>query len=303
MGYDCITDDVRNAAILELEAIDERYIAVEREHELKRIALRQHLELQYAALLERRREALLRPPSDANIDHAQATPAIPGFWRTVLQNSAEFQEEIERHDEPVLDYLRDIRTEWLDPKSFHLGFRVRFIFSPNPYFSNPELEKVYYTERNHLYADRLECVKVQAPPILWHPGRDVTVDVVSKKAKGTVRRRSTKPRKEEVPRASFFRTCFRNLGPDEEIPEEELEADDGSADVMDCLVEDDFEQGLALRDHLVPHAVRWYTGEACEDEEDGACSQSEEGEGTEEESDEGDDEGEEEGSEEQREQP
>merc|ERR1711908_92603 len=37
---------------------------------------------------------------------------------------------------------------------------------------------------------------------------------------------------------------------------------------MECLLCDDYEQGLALRDYLVPHAVRWYTGDACDDEDD-----------------------------------
>ncbi|CAE8582612.1 unnamed protein product, partial [Polarella glacialis] len=59
-----------------------------------------------------------------------------------------------------------------------------------------------------------------------------------------------------------------------EIPEEELEDSEAEdeEDLMEFLMHDDTEQGLALRDALVPHAVRWFTGEACsedEEEEDG----------------------------------
>lgn len=119
------------------------------------------------------------------------------------------------------------------------------------------------------------AMRIEATSIDWMPGRNVTVEVVSKKGKSGARRRSGKKQREErreMPRASFFRTCFRNLGPNEEIPEEELDEDEDEEDFMDCLLEDDYEQALALRDYLIPHAVRWYTGEACEDEEEGSSA-------------------------------
>merc|ERR1719389_551051 len=83
---------------------------------------------------------------------------------------------------------------------------------------------------------------------------------------------------EEKPRASFFRTFFRNLGEDFELPtdeedEDEDEDDDEDFDLMEMYIQDDVEWSEALRDHIVQHAVRYYTGEACtlgddEDEDD-----------------------------------
>ena len=58
MGYDCLADDIRDAVVQELEELDDKYLAVEREHEAQRLALKQRYELRYAALLERRREVL-----------------------------------------------------------------------------------------------------------------------------------------------------------------------------------------------------------------------------------------------------
>lgn len=209
---------------------------------------------------------------------ATATPVLPGFWRVVLQNSTDFQEDIERHDEPVLDYLSDVRSAWIDDGDRDRGFRIEFFFGDNPYFSNAVLEKVYHTERPNQYTRRVECVRIVATAIDWKPGRNATVEMVVRRPKqGSMRRRAARARKEEVPRDSFFRTCFRSLGADEDIPEEELEDSepDGGIDLMACLLVEDYQRGMALRDYIIPHAVRWYTGEACDDDDDGSGSEDE----------------------------
>lgn len=270
--------DIRTPAVKDLEALDEELLQLERRHEAECLSLRRRYERQWIDITERRREVLLRPdPGSSSPDAPTATPGLPGFWRLVLQNSAEFQEDIERHDEPVLDHLVDIRTASLDQDSADTGFRITFVFEPNPFFSNLVLEKVYRTERRSRFANRLQCMKIESSKIEWKSGRNVTVELISKKAKSSARRR-TRPRKEEVWRPSFFRSCFRNLGPDEVVPEEEIEDSDmdNCMDLMDCLMEDDFEQGLALRDYIIPHAIRWYTGEACEDEEEDGEEEEEE---------------------------
>lgn len=256
----------RHPAVNDLEALDDAYRELRKEHEDARRRVAEKYEPRYAELLERRRQILQRPRNGVN--HC-GTPGLAGFWRVVLQSSADLHEDIQTYDEPVFDYMKDVHAEWLDAAARDLGFKIRFVFGPNPYFENQALEKVYHTERKSQY-EPLECVKIDATKIGWYAGKNVTVDVVARK-KG--RRRQGKPRKEEVPRPSFFRTCFRTLGPNVDVPEDardESEADE-SADIMECLLYDDYQQGLALRDHLVPHAVRWYTGEACgagETEED-----------------------------------
>ena len=47
---------------------------------------------------------------------ASGTPALPDFWETVFQNSEEFQEMVEEYDEPVLEYLQDVTSEWIVTK-------------------------------------------------------------------------------------------------------------------------------------------------------------------------------------------
>jgi len=308
-------DDLRdNFAVRNLEDLDDQLMVLKKDHDAECLILQQRYEKRYAELLERRLGLLLHGigGTDSNLSspvalrtppapgHARSAVspnhAVDGFWRTTLQNSVEFRDDIERYDEAVLDYLRDIQFEWLSDSHRDQGFRVRFIFEPNPYFSNEVLEKVYQTEKKSAYETRLECAKIDSTKIDWFPGKNVTVDVISRKPKSAGRRRPLKPKEEEIARPSLFRAFFRNLGPFEEIPEEELDNSDGeSMDLMDCLLEDDYAQGLALVEHIIPHGVRWFTGEACTSDESEAKNEDGEDEGDDDDDDdgEGDDEDEE----------
>ncbi len=69
------------------------------------------------------RHSVLTQPGEA--DSAESgTPALPGFWLRVLQNSQEFAEDIEEYDEPVLEYLENIEADDLDPEDPDKGFYV-----------------------------------------------------------------------------------------------------------------------------------------------------------------------------------
>merc|ERR1719375_1497452 len=79
----------------------------------------------------------------------------------------------------------------------------------------------------------------------------------------------------EEKRPSFFRFFFRTITPDmelsdddEEDSEEEMSgSEDEDYDKTEMIMQDDWETGCVLRDCVIPHAVRWYTGEAIEDGE------------------------------------
>merc|ERR1712194_594993 len=95
---------------------------------------------------------------------------------------------------------------------------------------------------------------------------------------------------EKVPRASIFRLFFRTISMDEpdllkdlldksllemgfdsnDIDDEE-ELEQAYEDALEKVSDDAYEMGLALRNNIIPFAVRWYTGEACPlDDEDEA---------------------------------
>merc|ERR1712125_217309 len=102
----------------------------------------------------------------------------------------------------------------------------------------------------------------------WKPGKNVTVEKVSKKVKGGGAKKNKQKKEKEEPRPSIFRDFFRSMKPDMDIPDD-VNLDEG---IMEMLMENDHEIGCALRDQIIPFGIRWYTGEAApedDDDEDG----------------------------------
>merc|ERR1712187_306155 len=125
-------------------------------------------------------------------------------------------------------------------------------------------------------------IKCDPEKIEWKPGQDVTVEKIAKKVKGGGAKKAKQKKEKEEPRPSFFRLFFRTLKKDDELPKDLCEMmkggmmmDDGEESDMDeepetedyfgCLGQTAWE----IMDSVVPHAVRWYTGEAApSDDED-----------------------------------
>eukprot|EP00930_Biecheleria_cincta_P041869 TRINITY_DN28778_c0_g1_i1.p1 TRINITY_DN28778_c0_g1~~TRINITY_DN28778_c0_g1_i1.p1 ORF type:complete len:403 (+),score=107.24 TRINITY_DN28778_c0_g1_i1:31-1209(+) len=295
-----------NPVVQGLRDLDDKYVELELELQEKLTELERRYDKRRAPILERRRMRLTeadeladvgreasasstaKPPSTSVEDSlckAAATPAVPGFWRTVLQNSTEFAQDIEEYDEPLLEYLQDVTVEHVDKTVAATGsFKVTFHFAANPFITNTELVKIYHMDRPEPYAGRLECVKVESDMISWRAGKNFTV-LVRPRHQSSGRKKKPK----QVPKASFFRSFFRKLGPDEEVPEEELEEEDHEdpEGIMEYLLEEDYERGRALRDYIVPHAVRWFTGDACDEFSEDEDSEEDREEGSPEDDDKG----------------
>merc|ERR1711933_310091 len=88
------------------------------------------------------------------------------------------------------------------------------------------------------------------------------------------------------PRPSFFRSMFRTLNKDGSLPEDidihevamaqGVDADDiDEEDIMEMIMGQDHEMGSAIREEIIPWAVRWYTGEATpeRDDDDDECEE------------------------------
>eukprot|EP00927_Polykrikos_kofoidii_P035329 TRINITY_DN29912_c0_g1_i1.p1 TRINITY_DN29912_c0_g1~~TRINITY_DN29912_c0_g1_i1.p1 ORF type:complete len:375 (-),score=44.57 TRINITY_DN29912_c0_g1_i1:85-1209(-) len=271
-GHVGFLEELKGPVVRELEGLDEEYRDVMKEHEAARLEVQQQFERRQLALFKRRR-LLLQGDASNNAGsqtsptiQPRGTPALPGFWTSVLQNSVEFRCHIETHDRLALDYLSDIQSSWLDDTDHERGFMIRFFFEANPYFRNRTVDKIYRTERRSP-CTYLECHKIETTKVEWFPGKDVTVDVIARKRKSGVRRRPVQPRTQEIPRRSFFRLYFRNLGPDEDLLDGEI-MDFNKDDHTKAVMDEDYDQGLALRDYLIPHAIRWVTGEAGKDSDD-----------------------------------
>mmetsp|Transcript_16076 Transcript_16076/g.35287 ORF Transcript_16076/g.35287 Transcript_16076/m.35287 type:complete len:350 (-) Transcript_16076:121-1170(-) len=270
--------------VKELKALDDKYLELEREYEREVQLLQQKYEDKQKPFLTQRTEILI---GKDNAEPVCGTPALNRFWLQALQNHPAFEEHIEEWDEPVLEHLQDITKELLDNTDRNKGFKLLFHFSENPYFTNTELWKEYHTVESSPYTGETEVTLVDCSTIDWKAGKDVTVEKVQKKVKGGGAKKAKQKKEKDEPRRSFFRVFFRRLEKGMEIPddlsmEDELD-DDNEDEVLEFLMDNDYEIGCALRDQIVPFAVRWYTGEASPDDDD-------DDEGEEEEDDDDDDE-------------
>eukprot|EP00930_Biecheleria_cincta_P043718 TRINITY_DN2_c0_g1_i2.p1 TRINITY_DN2_c0_g1~~TRINITY_DN2_c0_g1_i2.p1 ORF type:complete len:380 (+),score=129.65 TRINITY_DN2_c0_g1_i2:79-1140(+) len=264
--------------IKDLKALDDKYLAIEKEYEKELQELQKKFEEKQQPLLEERTKVLKNQDVAENEeDKSLGTPAVRGFWVQALQNHPAFEDSVEEWDMPVLEYCSDITKSYLDDTDFGKGFKITMHFVENPYFTNTELWKEYHSDPPNPYNGDVDITEIKSCEIEWQPGKDVTVEKVSKKVKGGgAKKAKQKGKEKEEPRDSFFRAFFRSLKPGEPIPddvnmenfEEMMDEDDDEDALMEMLMDNDYEMGTCLRDQLIPFAVRWYTGEASPEDDD-----------------------------------
>merc|ERR1712211_176068 len=97
--------------------------------------------------------------------------------------------------------------------------------------------------------------EIKASPISWRPGFNITVVKTPKKSKGGVKRKRHQENQEDESRESFFRSFFKNLKPNADLPEDmmdEADSDGEQEKLMKVLMDTDHESGIALRDQIIP---------------------------------------------------
>lgn len=247
--------------VKKLQKVDDKYLALEKEYEAEVSALLVKYMSLRKPIFKDRVSALTAVPKDADPkgDENSGTPGLKSFWLQALLNHPDVQNSIFEYDEEVLEYLKDITLHLVDKADAHSGFKLVFHFARNPFFRNRELEKEYKVTRPCPFRDELDVEEVKASEIEWRSGKNVTVEYV--------RSKESKNGTTKEPRPSFFRNWFCSLKKGEAIPkmldEYEYAEGDEEQEFLERLMQSDYEVGAAIRDYIVPHAVRWYTGEAC----------------------------------------
>ncbi|XP_062022533.1 nucleosome assembly protein 1;2-like isoform X1 [Rosa rugosa] len=86
------------------------------------------------------------------------------FRLYTLKNNEVLAKEITEHDEEAFKYLSDIKCCRIGSSN---GFKMEFIFNPNPYFENSVLKKTY-----HMTNDNKPILeKAIGTEIKWYPGK------------------------------------------------------------------------------------------------------------------------------------
>jgi len=209
-----------------------------------------------------KQDAIKRDLPDAEKNAADAE-GIDEFWLTVFRNSSVMGSFIQHYDEPVLKHLTDVQaTLHKEP----MGFTLSFHFSPNEYFTNDVLTKEYHMKCEPDADDPFsfggpDVVSCKGCKIDWKPGKNTTVKMMKKKQKHKQKGTSRIVSK-EVKVDSFFNFF--------DPPEQPKEGDEATEmDVMNAdLLSADYQLGQLLREHIIPHAVLYYTGETDDDDQD-----------------------------------
>jgi|Transcript_33515 hypothetical protein len=257
-----------------LKEIDVRFCKLEVEYEKEEAAIRKKYDALQAPLLAER-AAALADASNAE-DKTTGTPACKGFWLQAM-NNGDIAETIETYDEPVLEYLKDIKYSDTgdDPKA---GGKLEYIFAENPYFTNETLSIEWVSDYDpEKYTPWQECeiVDWKGSTVDWKPGKDVTVELIAKKTKGGgAKKAKQKAKSKEEPRNSFFRLLFRTLKKGDAAPEDlagifgfgDDEGEDDSA--VDMVLEQLGGFAQETKEIVIKYGIRLYTGEIAPDDDD-----------------------------------
>lgn len=194
---------------------------------------------------------------DESTETGEDVSGIPDFWLVALCNCELIEEMISQKDAEILAHLIDVRCEdILDDEGDEEGYKLTFEFAKNEYFGNKELTLRIdaSTENGLMNVDALEGTKIN-----WSSdAKNPTIKIMKKKQKPGG---SKKPAIKREPVDSFFNLF---TPPDLDIGD----LDDKEAEEVQELIERTLAIGEFLREDLVPHAVRWFTGEAIEEDED-----------------------------------
>ncbi|GAB4842592.1 Nucleosome assembly protein 1.1 [Ancistrocladus abbreviatus] len=204
-------------------------------------------------------------PMEQGEENAPKEKGVPNFWLTAMKTNEVLAEEITERDDGALKYLKDIK--WCridDPK----GFKLEFFFDTNPYFKNTVLTKTYHM----IDEDEPILEKAIGTEIEWYPGKCLTQKLLKKKPrKGS---KNAKPITKTENCESFF-----NFFSPPQVPEDDDDLDEDTADELQNQMEQDYDIGSTIRDKIIPHAVSWFTGEAVQEDEFEAIGEDDEDEG------------------------
>ncbi|KAF8697596.1 hypothetical protein HU200_035782 [Digitaria exilis] len=189
-------------------------------------------------------------PSNENAADGNDSDAkgVPDFWLTAMKTNEVLAEEIQERDEAALKYLKDIKWSRIeDPK----GFKLEFFFDTNPFFKNYVLTKTYHmVDEDDPILERAIGTEID-----WYPGKNLTQKILKKKPKKGSK--NAKP----ITKTEVCESFFNFFNPPE-VPDDEEDIDEETADELQGQMEHDYDVGTTIRDKIIPHAVSWFTGEA-----------------------------------------
>lgn len=240
-----------------LEELDEEVEKIQVEFRKEFRALQRKYEALEAPIFTKRSDIVSGAVKPADSKIADGT-GIPDFWLGAMRNCACISENVTEKDEVILKFLENVKAITL-PEEEGIGFRLEFTFKPNEHFTNTVLTKTYFMADGD---DDPVLEKAEGTTIDWAAGKNVTVKTKKKKQRNK-NGKGTRTVTKTEPCESFF-----NFFSPPKIPtNEDMEMGMEEMERRQQELEADYDMGISFREKLVPHAVKWFTGEA-DDEDD-----------------------------------
>lgn len=206
-------------------------------------------------------------------DEEDDIKGIPSFWLTALENLPVVSDTITDRDAEILDFLTDIKLEYLT--NGKPGFKLIFVFDEEvAFFKNKSLTKTYYYQNELGYSGDFIYDHAEGEKILWNDdASNATISVEMRKQRNKVTKQ-VRTIEKITPIDSFF-----NFFDPPKLPSETQEKEQDNDHVEDDQDEDELEEleqrlaldysiGEQLKDKLIPRAIDWFTGAALEFEFD-----------------------------------
>eukprot|EP00752_Nemacystus_decipiens_P003886 g3570.t2 len=261
--------------LYQLKALQSEKDVIYDKYKAKRAELELEFASEYGRVYARRAEIVAGRGRDMDDseggagaeDEQSGEVGVPHFWMQCMLHHEALHDVLCEPDLEALYYLSDVRC--VDKEDL-LGFTLEFHFDDNPYFTNAVLTKRYDTANIMDQGEPL-LEGVEGTAIDWKSGRNLCEKTIRRKIKrGGLRSGETRTVTKVEKTESFFKFFQNPVMYDEEDEEEEDEEYNFSFDM-------DYEVARIFRNHLIPNAVLWFTGEAVSDVEDDEETDEEEG--------------------------
>ncbi|GME76010.1 unnamed protein product [Ambrosiozyma monospora] len=181
---------------------------------------------------------------------------IPGFWLTALENLGPVADLISARDAEVLTHLTNIKMEYLDTP----GFKLIFEFEENKFFSQKQLVKTYYYQKELGYSGDFIYDHAEGCDIKWSSNDDNVTIQVEKRKQRNKHTKQVRTIEKLTPIDSFFNFFAPPVPPKDD--DEEEEEDEEEEDDLEQRLQLDYELGELIKDKLITRAVDWFTGDA-----------------------------------------
>lgn len=197
-------------------------------------------------------------------EEEEQVKGIPNFWLTALENLTPVSETITDRDSEVLEYLKNIKMEYLETP----GFKLIFEFDSNPFFDNESLTKTYHYQAELGYSGDFVYDHADGTIINWKSKeQNVTINIERRKQRNKTTKQ-TRTIEKLTPTESFFNFFDPPKPPKVKEEDEEEEDDDDEEEEEDdeddlaARLELDYQLGEEIKDRLIPRAIDWFTGDA-----------------------------------------